>query len=35
MRQGLVSLIDACPGHGRAEDCPILNALGSEEPNES
>ncbi len=32
MRQGLVSLIDACPGHGRAEDCPILNALGSEEP---
>jgi len=34
MRQGLFSLIDACPGHGRAEDCPILNALGSEEPQE-
>ena len=31
MRQGLVSLIEACPGHGRAEDCPILNALGGEE----
>jgi Cu(I)-responsive transcriptional regulator len=31
MRQGLVSLIDACPGHGRAENCPILKALGSEE----
>ena len=31
VRQGLVSLIDACPGHGRAENCPILKALGSEE----
>jgi Cu(I)-responsive transcriptional regulator len=31
IRQGLVSLIDVCPGHGRAEDCPILNALGGEE----
>jgi Cu(I)-responsive transcriptional regulator len=31
MRQGLVSLIEACPGHGRTEDCPILNALGGEE----
>lgn len=34
MRRGLVSLIDACPGHGRAEDCPILNALGGEEEHE-
>lgn len=30
IREGLVNLIDACPGHGRAEDCPILNALGRE-----
>jgi Hg(II)-responsive transcriptional regulator len=30
MRKGLSTLIDACPGHGRAADCPILNALGSE-----
>lgn len=32
MRAGLDNLIAACPGHGRAEDCPILNAL-SEEPS--
>jgi DNA-binding transcriptional MerR regulator len=31
IRQGLSSLIGACPGHGRAADCPILQALGSEE----
>jgi MerR family transcriptional regulator, copper efflux regulator len=31
IRQGLVSLIEACPGHGRAEHCPILKALGGEE----
>ena len=30
--QGLRTLIDACPGHGRAEACPILNALTQEEP---
>ena len=24
---GLRALIQACPGHGRAEACPILNAL--------
>jgi MerR family transcriptional regulator, copper efflux regulator len=30
VRRGLVSLIETCPGHGRAEDCPILKALGSE-----
>lgn len=30
VRSGLVSLIAACPGHGRAADCPILNALGRE-----
>ena len=27
IRDSLCSLIRACPGHGRAEDCPILNAL--------
>ena len=29
--QGALSeLIEQCPGHGRAADCPILNALGAE-----
>ena len=28
---GLKDLVAACPGHGRAEECPILNAL-TEEP---
>lgn len=31
MRDGLSTLIEACPGHGRAADCPILRALGGEE----
>ena len=31
VRNGLASLIAACPGHGRSEDCPILNALGGED----
>lgn len=30
MRDGLMQLIAACPGHGRAADCPILKALGGE-----
>ena len=30
VRAGLTTLIDACPGHGRAADCPILQALGGE-----
>jgi MerR family copper efflux transcriptional regulator len=30
IRQGLTTLIAACPGHGRAADCPILKALGEE-----
>lgn len=33
MRHGLHALIAACPGHGRAEACPILNALNEEEPH--
>jgi MerR family transcriptional regulator, copper efflux regulator len=27
VRDGLATLITACPGHGRAADCPILQAL--------
>jgi len=27
VRDGLATLIEACPGHGRAADCPILRAL--------
>jgi MerR family transcriptional regulator, copper efflux regulator len=27
VRDGLGRLIDACPGHGRAANCPILQAL--------
>jgi MerR family transcriptional regulator, copper efflux regulator len=32
VRSGLAELIAQCPGHGHAEDCPILRALGSEDP---
>lgn len=32
VRAGLQTLITACPGHGRADACPILNALSQEEP---
>lgn len=31
IREGLATLVAACPGHGRAADCPILQALGVEE----
>jgi len=31
IRSGLKTLIAACPGHGRAEACPILNALTQDE----
>ena len=31
VRAGLSKLIVACPGHGRAADCPILRALGGDE----
>ena len=30
VRDSLRSLVAACPGHGRFEDCPILNALSQE-----
>jgi MerR family copper efflux transcriptional regulator len=32
VRAGLAKLIAACPGHGRAVDCPILQALTAEDP---
>ncbi|HET9485648.1 MAG TPA: heavy metal-responsive transcriptional regulator [Xanthomonadales bacterium] len=32
IRAGLERLVAACPGHGRAEACPILAALNDEEP---
>jgi MerR family copper efflux transcriptional regulator len=31
VRDGLAGLIAACPGHGRAADCPILKALGGDD----
>ena len=31
MREGLATLIEACPGHGDLARCPILAALGGEE----
>jgi len=31
VRDGLATLVKACPGHGRASECPILQALGAEE----
>src|SRR5487761_2634570 len=31
VQRGLKSLIDACPGHGALESCPILTALSHEE----
>jgi MerR family transcriptional regulator, copper efflux regulator len=31
VREGLATLVAACPGHGRAADCPILQALGGAE----
>jgi len=31
VREGLAKLIAACPGHGRAADCPILQALTDED----
>jgi MerR family copper efflux transcriptional regulator len=30
IRKGLAELVRACPGHGQAQDCPILKALGEE-----
>ncbi|MFT3763540.1 MAG: heavy metal-responsive transcriptional regulator [Pseudoxanthomonas sp.] len=30
IRDGLARLIEACPGHGRLDHCPIVNALSGE-----
>ena len=30
VRAGLAELVEACPGHGAPEQCPILRALGDE-----
>ena len=30
VRDGLRQLVDACPGHGALDQCPILTALGGE-----
>ena len=32
VRRGLKTLIDACPGHGDLERCPIIAALSEESP---
>jgi DNA-binding transcriptional MerR regulator len=32
IRDSLRALVRACPGHGRAQDCPILNALAGDAP---
>lgn len=32
IRNGLKTLVMACPGHGALEQCPILNALAEDEP---
>lgn len=35
VRDSLTQLVDACPGHGAPEDCPILRALtGDQDPLE-
>jgi|SRR5687768_434856 MerR family copper efflux transcriptional regulator len=31
VRDGLALLVEACPGHGGASECPILRALADEE----
>ena len=32
IREGLETLVVACPGHGALAQCPILNALSEDEP---
>lgn len=32
VRNSLAHLVDACPGHGKPDACPILNALTDESP---
>jgi MerR family transcriptional regulator, copper efflux regulator len=35
VRDGLALLVEACPGHGRASECPILRALADEEDGDN
>jgi len=35
VRSGLSLLVEACPGHGRASECPILQALSVEGNHEN
>ena len=35
VRDGLALLVEACPGHGQASDCPILRALASQDGHET
>lgn len=35
VRDGLAQLIDACPGHGPMQECPILSALAGPVPTRS
>jgi MerR family transcriptional regulator, copper efflux regulator len=32
VRDGLAALVDACPGHGAPDTCPILKALSEDAP---
>jgi MerR family copper efflux transcriptional regulator len=34
VRKGLSLLVEACPGHGQASECPILRALAAEDKHE-
>ena len=35
VRDGLSLLVEACPGHGQASECPILRALSIEDKHEN
>lgn len=35
VRDGLKTLIDACPGHGEPDQCPILRALGGDRDDDA
>ena len=35
VREGLALLVEACPGHGQASECPILRALANQDGHET
>ena len=35
VRKGLALLVEACPGHGQASECPILRALSTQDGHET